>query len=116
MEMEAKIKNSGEASYEIESNCLQTIEGLEEAQIIFKGDVNAKRENKDYVGFEFDKKDVVKSKHFMQISKDPTFSSEIAYRMCPCMTVAEKTEFKVNKPADTMKSQLALAGHLEKQV
>jgi len=111
MNIEWKVKNSGDLSYEYENNCLQSIEGLEEAQLIMKGDLK-----KAELGFEFDKKDVVKSKHFMLLSKDPSFTSEVAYRMCCGMTVAEKTQFMVNKPAETFKSELAFAGHLEKSV
>jgi hypothetical protein len=65
------------------------------------------------VGFEFDNKDV-KSKHYLTASSTPSFSSELSYRCCPHVTLAEKTDFEVQNLKETFKSELAIAGHFEK--
>lgn len=64
------------------------------------------------VGFEFDNSDI-KSKTYMTASATPKFSSEAAWRACSHMTIAEKTEFDVQKAKDTFKSEVGIAGHFE---
>jgi hypothetical protein len=64
------------------------------------------------VGFEFDNKEI-KSKTYMSACATPKFSSELAWRCCEHITVAENTEFDVQKAKETLKTQLAFAGHFD---
>jgi len=114
MQFECKFKNSGDVSYEMESDCLKGIEGLEGAQLLWKGTISSK--NAPFqLGLEFDN-DFIKSKTYMTASATPKFLSEFSYRACPCMTVAEKTEFDVQNPGKTLQSEIGFAGHFEKVV
>ena len=77
-----------------------------------KGTINEKM-GPMQLGLEFDKKDLIKSKTYLTASANPKFFTEAAWRVCPCMTVAEKTEFEVQKAKDTFKSEIGVAGHFE---
>ena len=80
-----------------------------------KGTINEKM-GPMQLGFEFDQKDLIKSKTYLTASATPKFSSEAAWRACHCMTLAEKTEFDVKKAKDTFKSEIAFAGHFQKSL
>ena len=81
---------------------------------MLKGTINEKMVPPQ-VGFEFDNSDI-KSKTYLTASATPKFSSELSWRCCPHFTLAEKTEFDVLKAKDTLKTELALAGHFEKSL
>jgi hypothetical protein len=79
---------------------------------LIKGTINDKMVPPQ-LGFEFDNKDI-KSKTYLTASSTPAFSSELAWRCCSHITLAEKTDFEVQKAADTLKTELGIAGHFEK--
>ena len=63
------------------------MEGMKEAQLLWKGEFNNGAMNVNWVGLEYDN-DKIKSKSWFSAEKDPRYDINWAWRMCSGSTLA----------------------------